>query len=447
MCVSFLVAIAPDRSPDEPQVAPHTVSASFMERAQSLPLTIRVGERKPRRSVPNPEPVTPADMHAQLDVVLPKLAQIRSLTVIVKSWPASYTFLERAYMCPIEPSQLQVVKFHRTSAGYADLAEIASETNDGRHLLLFRGRAAKLHTLTTDGVHLDWSIPLSELDALDMRRMPIFAMPTWDRFTQVAHLSPHLRELTLDGCTPKFSLLDEDLPSQRLLLPGLRMLAFGGMSVPFLLRLAYLLDTPRLIELSLKHYESLDHDWTPVFQMLTGVYPLLRILQLNTVRVSSQPSTTGVIARFFMSLKSVQVVRLINMHESFLNHFLEDGRYYLDPTTPPVMTSDMRRAIEANHPMPIRMLPALTTVIYDSVLTQEIVRFANTRRTLGLPLTRLYAHLSWYFTLGPEEKRLLYQIPGFSTLAVAFHLYACPEEQAIWREVEGPNAIIRTARV
>ncbi|VDB86575.1 unnamed protein product [Peniophora sp. CBMAI 1063] len=426
--------------------APHSVSASLIERAQSLPLTIRIGERRPTLRDPRSNAITPEEMDAQLDVVLPKLSQIRSLTVILRGWPATYTFLRRAYTCSAAPSQLEIFRLHRTSAGYADLGDLREETDGGRHLLLFRGRATRLHTLAMDGVHLDWSIPLSNLDSLDMRRMPLSAMPSWSRFAELTHLSPNLRELSFDGCAPLFSLIDADLPRQRVLLPNLRTFVMGGMSIPFLIRLPYLLDTPNLIELSLRNYQE-DLDWTPVFRMLVGSYPQLRILQLNAIRVSPEPPTTGALTRFFMSVKNVELVRLINMHESFLNHFLEDGRYYLDPEMPPVMTDDMRRAIEAEHPEPIRMLPALKTIIYDGVLTQEISRFADSRRRLGLPLDRLYAHVAWYLTLRPEERRTLHQIPGFMTLAVALDVRASPEEQAIWRDVEGPNAVIRNSRI
>ena len=417
-----------------------------MSRAQSLPLSIRVGERRPPRNSPNPEPISPEEMHSQLDVVFPKLGQIRSLTVILKTWSPCYAFLERAYTCPTEPSQLETFRLHRTSAGYADLETISEETHGGRNLLLFNGRATRLRTFVADGVHFDWSMPLSDVKTLDMRRMPLSVMPSWSRFTEVMHLSPHLRELSLDGCAPKFSLVDTDLPHQRVLLPSLRTLVIGGMSIPFLLRMSYLLDAPRLIELGLRNYQQ-DVDWTPVFQMLTGLHPLLRILQLNSISVSSSPLNTGVIARFFMSVKKVELVRLVNMHGSFLNFFLEDGRYYLNPATPPVMTSNMRLAIETEHPLPIRMLPALSTVVYDSVLTQEIARFANARRTLGLPLRRLYAHMSWYHTLRLEERRLLAQIPGFATLAIALSIAACPEEQAIWCDVEGPGTAVQSSRV
>ncbi|KZV74812.1 hypothetical protein PENSPDRAFT_732003 [Peniophora sp. CONT] len=426
--------------------APHTVSESFMERAQSLPLKLRIGEHRPKRSSPTTVYLTAEEMHRQLDVVLPRLGQIRDLSVIVHGWPACFAFLERAYTCPVVPSQLENFRLHRTSAGYGTLETIWSTTNSGRHLLLFGGRATCIRQLIVDGVHLDWSIPLSDLDILDLRRMPLSVMPSWPRFSEVIHLSSNLRELKLDGCSPKFSLIDADLPRQRILLPGLRTLQIGGMSIPVVLRMSYLLDAPRLIELMLKNYEN-DIDWSPVFQMLTGLYPVLRILHLNAVRVSQQPQTTGAMTRFFMSMKNVELLRLIDMHESFLNILLEDGRYYLDPTTPPVMTSVMRREIEAAHPEPLRMLPALKTVVYTAVLTQEIIRFTNSRRTLGLPLKRLYSHVFWFRTLSLQEKYALSRIEGFRTLEVGLNEDACPEEQAVWRDVEGPGAAVRKSRV
>lgn len=400
----------------------------------------------PRRGSPHVEPLTPEEMHSQLDVVLPKIGQIHELTVILRGWPACFAFFERAYACPIAPSILEIFRLHRTSTGYMDLEPIREATGNGRHLRLFGGRATRLRHLIADGVHLDWSIPFSDLDILNLRRMPLAAMPLWSRFTEIAHLSPHLRELTLDGCSPKFSLIDTELPGQRLLLPGLRTLLIGGLSIPFLLRLVYLLDVPRLIELCLKNYDD-NANWSPVFQMLTGLHPLLRILHLQAVRVSPHPLTTGAIARFLMSIKDVQVVRLIDMHESFLNLFLEDGRYYLNPATSPVMTAAARSAIEAAHPEPISMLPMLKTVIYDGILTQEIIRFVNSRRTLGLPLERLYAQLPWYLTLSPQDKYALLCIEGFRPLTVAFTMDASPEEQAVWTDIEGPGAVVRHSRV
>ena len=55
--------------------------------------------------------------------------------------------------------------------------------------------------------------------------------------------------------------------------------------------------------------------------------------------------------------------------------------------------------------------------------------------------------MAWYHTLSAEDKEMLVRTIGFALLPVLLGKEATEEEMAIWRDVEGPNAVTRPARV
>ncbi|KAG6918323.1 hypothetical protein DXG01_015181 [Tephrocybe rancida] len=150
-----------------------------------------------------PPPFSLSDLGQILDIIVPFVAQWRSLEVTTSVWEYMHALLSRLSECPSAPL-LETLEFYHYDE--VEDYETFSPAELGEPFLIFNGNAPKLRDVALWGVHLDWDRSLTllcDLRDLELTYHAEDVRPSYATFTQIIASSPNLRTLGLCLSGPK----------------------------------------------------------------------------------------------------------------------------------------------------------------------------------------------------------------------------------------------------
>ncbi|KAG6841760.1 hypothetical protein C0991_007089 [Blastosporella zonata] len=341
---------------------PFKRSWAFIERAKSSTLDLRISSED-TMSISIPE------MDKLLDQIIPNLPQIRILIYIGSSWEYVALLLDKlrkAGLSGIMPISLERLEIHRMGTiDYNTYGRI-------KPTALFDGHPApRLHYLSLNGVHIDWSTPaMHNLSTLDIRKLPLELSPTITRLREIFTICPALRKLCLDGAGPRFDVYDP--PPFPIVMAHLKILCISDFSAHYARLVFSHFTAPHLIDLTFINLTG--EDYSPLYDILVNRFPDIKLLTMYAVDIVPRCKT---MTRWFASLHELLYLRVANLPPSFFELFVLDPRTVISP--------------DDVHPLPrVVLAPKLAVVESHPSVIRSLINFTAGRKNLGAPLDRIY---------------------------------------------------------
>ncbi|KAG5647762.1 hypothetical protein DXG03_008485 [Asterophora parasitica] len=349
---------------------PFERSWCWFERSGSAPLDIRISRESGIK-------ITGEQMGQLMDRLLTKLSSIRMLLIMVEDWdPAlvAVAKLRTAGQMPGVALSMERFELHRTGSPYVQIGSGYEPSDFREPMALFGGAPSpRLKTLSLNGIHVDWNTSiLTNLQTLDLRRMPIELSPEPTRFREILLASPNLKKLCLDGAGPQLYMHEQHQP---VILDRLQTLVVADFSIPYAHHIFSQISAPNLKDLTLINMTG--DDYSPLFQTLTGRFPLVELLATYTIELADTPSAAATMVRWLQSMPRLRYLRIANMAGMFLGLFLHDPRAVMEPHT--------------QHPAPRQILsPKLSIVEAHPGTIPQLVNWVGPRKQLGAPVDVVY---------------------------------------------------------
>ncbi|TCD62401.1 hypothetical protein EIP91_006929 [Steccherinum ochraceum] len=408
---------------------PFPRSLAWIGRAGSAPLEIRIDEmkRRPEETV-DPPKLKKEEVEELLDKLLVKVATIRTLVVVLGSWPAASAVLEKLRDAGT-PASMERFELHRTMAHPTSSTPIvlADPDDDYEPLALCSGVAPRLRWLVLNGIPIDWHhSPLSNLTTLDLRRMAMHTSPSLTRWAEVLKSCPRLYRLSLDAAGPR---LDQSSETPTIIEPvelsNLRDLYIGDVSAPYAKTVLSTFTAPGLTSLTLMNLIS--EDYGTVLEAITESYPLLRVLALYHVNVYRIDVNLFRVSRFLDSVPKLEYLKLSRCAQIVLECFLENPREYRRTPLLPV-----HREITAPTGREV-MCPDLRYMSLHYQDMSQVLILTQGRQQLEKPLQKVY-----YLAANPDVNRQARQALQESVVEVSplfEFVLQTPEEKKIHQEM------------
>ena len=400
---------------------PFEQASIWLDRAGAAPLDMRISESG------NDEAgkFTGAGMTMLLDKIFVKLSQIRMFVVVLEDWPPVLVLLDKLSQFGREGMTMNLERFelHRSGNTYVQLGP---GYQPGAHRLPIKlfGQASHPHLtyLCLNGVHIDWTnSQLSNLTALDLRRMPLEVSPNLTRFRHMLQCSPNLFKLSLDGAGPS----DQptlDLGLDPVPLPRLRILVLGDFSLHYGLYVFSQIDTSGVRDLTLMNMTG--EDYTPFVAAIISRFTQVQILTIYTFEVDDSPSNRKVFVKWLDSMPDLSYLKIAQVKPHILET-ISNGRLGEVGGN----TSSGNPSISAMNIHPI-VCPKLTAIEYENMDNRVIIRFVANRMLLGAPIRKVYVNERWTSSVSTEEQEAFRRLTNlFITPAGG----TSPDEDAIIR--------------
>ena len=365
---------------------PYTRSLTWLDRAGSVPLEIRINETERRRGEAEHPKLSAKQMADVLDKILLKVSTIRIMVIVVDTWPPALVALHKLRDSGV-PLMLERFELHRAGHPYGWTPPGMDPDEVKNPIALFNGNAPKLQWLTINGLNIDWyRSPLSNLTTLDLRRMTMAACPSMPRFREILVGCPRLYRLAVDASGPKWEREGETLVP--LLIPSLREILVGDFSVQYTKFVLSQIVAPRVISLSLMNMNG--EDFGPLIEYLVGRFPLVEILSIYTTAVhddrSGENLNMGRLVSWLRSMPRLYVLKVAHVLPIMLEAFLEDPRNHcLVPDGNDVAMTRENQKEEREV-----LCPGLRYLQFQTQEPDLILRLTEGRQQLNAPFTRVY---------------------------------------------------------
>ncbi|KAI0652048.1 hypothetical protein C8Q79DRAFT_75199 [Trametes meyenii] len=406
---------------------PWTRSLTFIERAGTAPLDVRIDDVDPPAGPPQPETpprplITVDQINFILDALLPKIAQLRILVVVLDDMQAVEAFMER-WSKGGPPKILERFEVHRRGAPYLWPKE--KSTGLGGRLPISRHPIPNLRWLSLNGLPIDWNrFPPTNLRTIDLRRMCFQACPTSERWSQILENSPDLCKLSLDAAGPQWT-------SQRastvrpVTLPNLRDLVIGDMSCLFALHIFAHLDAPNVMSLSLSTLTG--QDYGPLLEVMTGRFKLVRLLSIQGMDLDKTDVNVARTVSWFESLPRLRLFKFARTQPYLLEALLADPRDYRPADEMVVQTPEGE---EEERPI---ICPELEALYFHSQGERDVSAIAEGRKALGKPIKKVYTlQANVRFIAKEEVVRIRAAVEQFTVVS---NTLVTEEEDVIHEEI------------
>ncbi|KAI8990463.1 hypothetical protein BD414DRAFT_483730 [Trametes punicea] len=407
-------------------------SIAFIERAGTAPLDIRINEKeRPQGASEGTSSSHPiisvSQIKTLLNVLLPRIRQIRILVVVLEDMQVVETFMER-FSNAGPPEILERFEMHRTGVPYLWPADMSD--GSGGFWPLSQWPTPKLRWLSLNGVTIDWNrLPLTNLRTIDLRRLSFQACPTSERWSQLLQASSDVYKLSLDAAGPQWT--SQRLGSIRPVhLPHLRDLMIGDMSCLFALHILAHMDAPRVMSLALMTLTG--QDYGPLMEMMTGRFPEVRLLHLQGMELNKTDVNVRRVVRWFESMPRLKLFKFSQTKPYILEALLADPRQYRSPDELEVQTAGTAPGGSQEDVRPI-ICPELDTIYFHSQSEGDLLMLAKGRKELGVPLRRVYMPNTNQMLITPEEVAQIRENVG--QFYVIYHMLVTEEEDVIHEEM------------
>jgi hypothetical protein len=247
--------------------------------------------------------------------------------------------------------------------------------------------------------------------------------------------SPNLRKLSLDGAGPTVPMNLAARSYPPVFLPRLESLVLGDFLVTYAIFYAGIIHAPNVREITVLNLVGEDH--AQLFKVLTGKFPQLLILALFGVKIRKVAENARIMVQWLLSIPKLKFMRMAGMEADLLDLLYVDGRFHIRNDTPLMPAAEMTQAILANG-SPINLCPELEAIEVQQLDMNSVVRFISHRKTLEMPLHKLYIHHNFFETMSPDERAILQKQNyehNFANITAPMSL--TPMEESIWRQVRG----------
>ncbi|KAI0673333.1 hypothetical protein C8Q78DRAFT_617902 [Trametes maxima] len=415
---------------------PWTRSLTFIERAGTAPIDVRINDidppARPDRSATSARPLITVDqINLILDALLPKITQLRILVVVLDNMQAIEVFMER-FSRAGPPKIMERFEVHRRGAPYLWPKE--KSTGVGGRLPISRYEIPNLRWLSLNGLPIDWNrFPLTNLRTIDLRRMCFQSCPTSKRWSQILAGCPDLYKLSLDAAGPQW--VDQRLSSIRpVSLPHLRDLIIGDMSCLFALHIFAHMDAPNIMSLSLTMLTG--QDYGPLLEMLTGRFKLVRLLSIQCMELDKTEVNVMRTVKWFESMPRLRMFKFARMQPYFLQALLADPRDYRPADEMEVQTPEGE---EEERPV---LCPELDALYFHSQSSREVAEIVEGRKALGKPIKRAYTLAQNQPFLTPDEiTRIRANVEQFRVIS---NMLVTEEEDIIHEEIANSLGLDRS---
>ncbi len=404
---------------------PYTRSLAWIDRAGSAPMEIRITEIEKRHGeTADPPKITAGQMAVLLDKILVKIATIHVMFIIVDTWPPALVALHKLRDAGV-PLMMERFEIHRVGHPYAWTLPGVEPDEVRNPIALFNGCAPKLKWLTINGLNIDWyRSPLSNLVTLDMRRMLMPTCPSMTRFRQMLANCPRLYRLAIDASGPRWE--QEGEMFNPIHMPSIRELLIGDVSVRYATFIISQIIAPRIMCLNFMNMNG--EDFGPLIAYLVGRFPLVEILTLFSIAVLDDTRRENVnmgrLVAWLRSMPKLKILKIAHISPPMLDAFLEDPRDHFPPTE----ESELE-AGEKNEEEREVLCPELRFFQLTAQVPNQILKFTQTRKALGVPLTRIYVTAKDIYN--SEMRQLLPQISASVGEFYATSSISCIEEESI----------------
>ena len=400
---------------------PFEQTSVWLDRAGAAPLDMRILESANNES----GKFTGADMTMLLDKIFVKLSQIRMFVVVVENWPPILVLLDKLSQFGREGMTMNLERFevHRSGNTYVQLGP---GYQPGAHRLPIKlfGEASYPHLtyLCLNGLHIDWAnSQLSNLTALDLRRMPLEVSPNLTRFRHMLQCSPNLFKLSLDGAGPSVQP-PLDLGLDPVSLPRLRILVLGDFSLHYGLYVFAQIDTSCVRDLTLMNMTG--EDYTPFVAAIISRFSRVQILTLYTFEVDDSPSNRKVFVKWLDSMPDLSYLKIAQVKPHILETLSDTRLGEVGGNTssgnPSISTMNI-------HPI---VCPKLTVIEYENMENRVIIRFVANRMLLRAPIRKVYVNERWTSSVTEEEQAALRRLTNLFITPVGG---TSPDEDVIIR--------------
>ncbi|KAH0586359.1 hypothetical protein H2248_007600 [Termitomyces sp. 'cryptogamus'] len=336
-----------------------------------------------------PPPISLVDLKQILDIIVPLVAQWRSLEITTSVWEYMHALLSRLSECPSAPL-LETLEFYH----YDDVEdnETFSPAELKEPFLIFNGNAPKLRNIALWGVHLDWDRSLtllSDLHDLEMVYHTEDVRPSYATFTQMIASSPNLHNLGLCLSGPKqHDPEDNDWGTDIIEIPSLKELVFCYHKPPYAIALLKKLSVPNVHSLTLDFDEE---DYTEFVKQLTLPMPKTNksiLAGLEEMKISGLPCNKA-------SMESMlgQLTGLKSINIKCLNEHDQEIYSQLFPTT---VTEDGSTSQKQKI-----YCPNLHTITSTGIPGYDLRLLVEARKAAGVPIRRVM--MSDEDDIGEEE--------------------------------------------
>lgn len=408
--------------------APFLRSLMFFERAGTSLLDLRIGESMAyMESFDVSLKLTGSQMEQLMDVIITKAEQLRTLVIVVQSWPPVFVALDRLHRAGHRMLNLERLEIHRFGSDYIWLGPGYSRQDYLQAMTVCGGTAPSLRRVCFSGVDVEWEdSPLTNLTTLTLCGLPPWVQPSLERFREILISSPNLRKLVLDRAGPRISQdsnysLDPSISP--IVLPNLNVVVLGSMPCLYAISLLKIFEAPNTKDLTLMNMSM--EDFGAFIRTLEGKFPLIQILTLYALEVTPSPSNKGVVARWLISMPWVKLLRLSQLKQFVSESLFDDVRRYHPQGS--IAEWPIERASDSR----MLVFPRLKTVEYVKMETRRVVDYARYRANFGQALNRIYVTIDWIQTLSPAEKDLLLAL---GSVWVSNDGGNSEEEQELWRQ-------------
>jgi len=400
--------------------APYVRSQVWLDRAGSTPLDIRINERD---SDGGPK-FDHKSMERLLNVLFPKLSQIRMLIVIIDTWAPALVLLRKLQKAGVMGIPINIERFelHRAGKPYVWAGPGYDAQLVTNPIIFCGGKAPKLKYLAINGVYVDWvRSPLANLTTLDLRRMALEVSPTLEGFRDILKACPNLHKLALDGAGPKVEM-EKAFKLDPVEMPGVRIFVMGDFSLQYALYVLSQISVPNTRDLTMMNMTG--EDYSPLIMAMTGTFKDVRLLTLYTVDVADATWSRKILVEWLRSMPLVGYLRIAQVRRHIFDAFLGNPTSSIELDTsvsPDDSSSDESASREV-------LCPKLQFLEFQSVDSNTIIAFGEGRKALHIPLRKIYVNKPWVLKLlKPDVEKL----KSLGELLIVSGASPTPEESSL----------------
>lgn len=394
-----------------------TQAYTWLERAGNAAIDVRINDTVE-------QPLTLESTTVLINRLFEKLSNIRVLIIVVQDWDPALSIIQALRRVAQDklPMVMERFELHRAGSAYVQIGTGYEPSFYSEAVPLFGGAIVpSFRYLSLNGVHVDWqNSHLTNLSALDIRRMPLERVPTLERFRAILEASPDLTKMILDGAGPQWPRAIRDLAVLPIIpLPLLKVLVVGDFSVSYGAYIITQFSAPNVLDFTLMNL--LGADCSPFFNILTTMkLPSIRTLTIHTAAVTNDPSAIAIF-KWLRTIPHLTYLRVINVQQTFLNLFLFDAQLSR-PATPGT------KSLICNK---------LAYLEIHSVDINVVAAWVTKRKALGSPLRKVYIGSETVSSLTQEQLsplRAAMQTPqGNSAIQILAHMQKPSEEEELLR--------------
>jgi hypothetical protein len=204
-------------------------------------------------------------------------------------------------------------------------------------------------------------------------------------------------KFTLDGCGPKLDERELDHPAPAVL-PKLTILVLGDFKCAYANYVLSQISAPNVRDLTLMNLTG--EDYTAMAVKMTGRFPDVQLLTLYTVHMGDLPQTRKHVITWLHSMPKLRYLRIAALKPHMLHIFSQDPRIY---------------GVRLNTPspdpgMPVILAPKLDILEYQNIDLNAVLAFGGGRRTIGVPLKKIYINSPFHYEIDQEGQTKLRSI-------------------------------------